>query len=368
MVEKINTLVIAVLFGSLLLLSFLLFSNPLKVNRRGNLWFGCSVFLWSTFWLDEIMELTFGFGIGYSPPLGLVFIQFLAPVLYFYSVYFFIKPTYRFQYSDLFCLIVPALYLVILIVEKKTGTAPFLSTVKLGLIIGQTLFFSIFIFLKIKTYQRQIEHFASNTSEISLKWLEYILYLILALVVVVSIYNLVFAMEHTNLFFNSVMLIIVFSVAYSALQQKEIYPVNENQKETIIEIETSIETDIPKKKIVSDGELVEFKGRLNLLMKENMPYKDPEINLIKLANMMNVTPHQLSYVINTGFNENFFRYINHFRVETAKKLISGEQMNNYSLLGIAFESGFNSKTAFNNTFKKFTNQTPSEYKKSGSGL
>jgi AraC-like DNA-binding protein len=164
------------------------------------------------------------------------------------------------------------------------------------------------------------------------------------------------------------MLFIVFGVAYSALRQKEIYPVNAGQEEEIMDIETITPFSDQKRKVVSDIELVEFKTALNQLMKEKMPYKDPEINLIKLAAMLKMTPHQLSYVINTGFNENFFQFINRHRVEAARDLIAKGNLNNFSLLGIAFESGFNSKTTFNNTFKKITSQTPTEFRKSCSGL
>jgi AraC-like DNA-binding protein len=71
----------------------------------------------------------------------------------------------------------------------------------------------------------------------------------------------------------------------------------------------------------------------------------------------------MSYLINSGFGENFFQFINKYRVERAKELLNIDKLSKYSILGIAFESGFNSKTTFNTTFKKFTNQTPSEYLK-----
>ena len=78
---------------------------------------------------------------------------------------------------------------------------------------------------------------------------------------------------------------------------------------------------------------------------------------------MNCTPHQLSYIINNGFDENFYQFINRFRIEEAKKLILNPNMNHLSLLGIGFEVGFNSKSVFNTTFKKNTGKTPSEFKK-----
>ncbi|WP_449397875.1 helix-turn-helix domain-containing protein [Chryseobacterium wanjuense] len=68
-------------------------------------------------------------------------------------------------------------------------------------------------------------------------------------------------------------------------------------------------------------------------------------------------------MINAGFQKNFFQYVNEYRIEHAKKLLKDNSKNKLSILGIAYESGFNSKTSFNTTFKKLTNQTPSEFKK-----
>ena len=61
-----------------------------------------------------------------------------------------------------------------------------------------------------------------------------------------------------------------------------------------------------KRKIIPDSEVESLKLKLSELMKLQKPYLDSELNLIKLAELINMTPHQLSYIINTGFNENFF--------------------------------------------------------------
>ncbi|WP_281979263.1 helix-turn-helix domain-containing protein [Tenacibaculum mesophilum] len=103
-------------------------------------------------------------------------------------------------------------------------------------------------------------------------------------------------------------------------------------------------------------------------MKTKHLYLDNNINLASLAEEMQITSHQLSYVINNGFNQNFYQFINSYRIEKAKKLLMDKSSEKLSILGIAFESGFSSKTAFNTTFKKLTNQTPSEFKKQSSSL
>jgi len=83
-------------------------------------------------------------------------------------------------------------------------------------------------------------------------------------------------------------------------------------------------------------------------------FRDSELNIIS---------HYLSQVINEQFNLNFFDFVNRYRVEVFKEKIKDTVFRNYSLLGIAFECGFNSKSAFNRIFKQATGLTPSQFKK-----
>ena len=117
------------------------------------------------------------------------------------------------------------------------------------------------------------------------------------------------------------------------------------------------------KKLISDDELREMKSILIQVMDNKKPFLDTELSLFKLASQLDISSHLLSYIINNGCNENFYQFINRYRIEEAKKMIQDPKMEHLSLMGIAFEVGFNSKTVFNTTFKKITNQTPSEFKK-----
>ena len=110
------------------------------------------------------------------------------------------------------------------------------------------------------------------------------------------------------------------------------------------------------------------KERLIALMENEKPYLDTQLNLFKLAELHGSTVHELSSLINKGFNENFNQFINRYRVEESKKLLVSEQHQNLSMLGIAYEAGFNSKTVFNATFKKMVGKTPTEYRKTRSDL
>ena len=85
------------------------------------------------------------------------------------------------------------------------------------------------------------------------------------------------------------------------------------------------------------------------------------MTLNDLAAKLKVQPHVLSKVINDGFEKNFFDLVNTYRIEEFKRRIEDPRYKNYTLLSLAFEVGFNSKTAFNRSFKKITNQTPSDF-------
>jgi AraC-like DNA-binding protein len=103
------------------------------------------------------------------------------------------------------------------------------------------------------------------------------------------------------------------------------------------------------------------KEELLAYMQERQTYLDPELNLRDLAASLHMSRSQLSDVINNGFGKNFNDFINSYRVDHFKQLLRQGRQEHLSLLGLAYESGFNSKATFNRVFRKFTGQSPSEY-------
>jgi AraC-like DNA-binding protein len=93
------------------------------------------------------------------------------------------------------------------------------------------------------------------------------------------------------------------------------------------------------------------------------PYLEPELTLMELAAKLSVTPHNLSQVFNCEIKKSFFDFVNEYRVGEAKKLLSSPQYSHYSILGIALDAGFNSKSAFYTAFGKHVGTTPSEFRK-----
>jgi adenylate cyclase len=104
--------------------------------------------------------------------------------------------------------------------------------------------------------------------------------------------------------------------------------------------------------------------QLETYMSDEKPFLQANLTLRQLAEMINIHPNSLSELLNEKVGKNFSEYINHYRVETFKEIATTPKNAHLSLLGLAYESGFNSKTAFNSFFKKETGMTPNQYLKS----
>jgi AraC-like DNA-binding protein len=359
--SEFNSFIVILIYGSLVLLSLLKLANPLKVNRKANFWFGIFLFLWSTFWMDEVLFLITGSEVEFHSLSAVRFVQFLTPLFFYFSVLFYTNPSFKFRITDLKFLLFPLAFLICLGCVALGYDSPF-EYLSIILILVQALFYTGLSYITIRKHQRKIQQFSSNTEGIDLNWLEYIILVVFIVNIIYVIYNLFYDPQSLNFFINTVFLLVIYFVGYYSLKQKEIYPLEEKQREELISIDEGSDSEEVKRKLISDEELLKIRTNLENMMENQKPYLDSELNLIKLAEMLSVSTHHLSYVINTGFGKNFFQYVNEFRVEHAKKLLK-EPNSKLSILGIAYESGFNSKTSFNTTFKKLTGQTPSEFKK-----
>jgi AraC-like DNA-binding protein len=98
-------------------------------------------------------------------------------------------------------------------------------------------------------------------------------------------------------------------------------------------------------------------------MDAKKPHLEPELTLMELASRLSVTPHNLSQVFNCEINKSFFDFVNEYRVQEAKRLLSAPDYGHFSIFGIALDAGFNSKSAFYTAFGKYAGTTPSEFRK-----
>jgi AraC-like DNA-binding protein len=107
----------------------------------------------------------------------------------------------------------------------------------------------------------------------------------------------------------------------------------------------------------------EILGKLLHFMRSERPYLEPEITIEKLAKRLAVKRHHLTEVINEGLEKNFFLFINEYRIASVKHALADEDGQSRTLLDIAYDAGFNSKSSFNLAFKRIMGTTPSQYRK-----
>lgn len=97
---------------------------------------------------------------------------------------------------------------------------------------------------------------------------------------------------------------------------------------------------------------------------EAHPYLDTELTIDKLSEKLQLQRHVVTEVLNTGFNKNFYQFVNEFRVEAVKQMLNDPKKNILSIEAIGYECGFNSKSTFFSVFKSITGKTPAQYKES----
>ncbi|MFK7901185.1 MAG: helix-turn-helix domain-containing protein [Cyclobacteriaceae bacterium] len=108
-------------------------------------------------------------------------------------------------------------------------------------------------------------------------------------------------------------------------------------------------------------DIKQWKERLSHLMMEKALFKNPRLTLSDVANELGTTTKIISTVVNSGFDMNFNDFVNYFRIKAIEEKLNNGEQDTSTLLGIAFDCGFNSKSTFNRAFKKSTSLTPKEY-------
>ncbi len=368
----------AIICGSAFLLTFIIFVNQNKVNIKANRWFGSFIFyIFLILFEDVIIDSKILQEDDILNQLINISSFVVAPVFYL-SVSYYIEPVRKWKTIDYFhfCFAFLIFTLLILswIIDSKAEPEDISPEIEQKTIAIFNFIFSLYVFIycflayrKIIKHENTIRLLNSVSENLDLKWLKNIIVGVI-FITIFWILDIVFQISEGNKTFDFLTSLIyflsIFYITYYWQKQKEIFPYSLEEKK---EIETIIvETSLPegkRKQLLNHEELEEQKSRLLQLMYAEKPYLDFELNLVKLAASMNISTHILSYVINNGFGENFYQFINRYRIEEAKKLMANSETDRLSLLGIGFTVGFNSKTVFNTTFKKVTGQTPSEYKK-----
>ncbi|MCK5209493.1 MAG: helix-turn-helix transcriptional regulator, partial [Cyclobacteriaceae bacterium] len=209
-----------------------------------------------------------------------------------------------------------------------------------------------------KHYMRIKDNF-SYTEKINLKWLRN---LILGMVIIwIAVLFTEFIDEEIgSAFVFSAVTLFVFIIGYYGIRQGVIFadPLeNPHRRDTA-------NKEKYKKSPLDMGRSQSLLDRLLHFMEEKKPYLETKITLPQLANQFETNPNYLSQVINEKLNQNFYDFINRYRVEEFMEKLKKEDAMNYTLFGHARDCGFSSKSSFHEVFKKQTGQTPSQFQAS----
>jgi AraC-like DNA-binding protein len=234
------------------------------------------------------------------------------------------------------------------------------------LIFVQFLFYIIASWRLVYQYKQAAGQYYSNTREVNLSWLFSTILFFFGIAILCIINGLLIQTVFADYFlfgFNLIifaMLIFIITVLLKALQKpyffsfsdEPVYPLN-----TRARTQTAADPAEMKKTAQS---LLDF-------MQENKPYRDPELTLEQLATRLSLKPRVLSQVINEIIGQNFYNFINRYRIQEASRLLTNPKDKKITILEVLYEVGFNSKSSFNTLFKKYMGLTPTDFKKKQGG-
>ena len=205
-------------------------------------------------------------------------------------------------------------------------------------------------FLLIQKYRKNIKHKLSQIEGKTLDWLRF-------LTLGIGIIWLLVFVGNNDLIFSGVVLFIIL-IGIFGIRQNHIF----SNTEEIIDRKPLLTSDVKYKKSgLSNISKIEITKKLEQLIETEKTYLNPELSLNELARKIDTQPNYLSQILNEHFEMNFYDFINSKRVDEFCSKVKNNELKHYKLIEIAYECGFNSKSAFNRNFKRFLGITPSEY-------
>ena len=284
----------------------------------------------------------------------------IAPLLFFYTraltdSTFKIRWRESLHFLPSLAAMATALFLEDLMhVEEST---PAVDRMFLGFMAVQMVVYVLRMLFILRDHTKNIQNTYSSLEQINLRWLRLF---VISQTVIWPVAGFIDVQKHDSSEIGFVWLLVsIFMVitGYFGLRQPEIFSgaLQEERRAT------QGEKKKYEKSALSSEQGERILQRLHSFMESSKPYLIPTLTLPELSKQMNVSPHHLSQILNEKLNNNFFEYINNFRVKEAKRLLKDPGSRHLTLAAIGFEAGFNSVSSFNSVFKKSTSFTPSEY-------
>lgn len=312
------------------------------------------MFLFSIYYTEESFNYPFLLGIGLPLPLiqGVMLYLYVASsthqlpknknVLFVH----FIPATAAYIYLIPFFFL-PADEKIFIYKNEGVGYEVFMTILIFSFSI-LAIVYQAWTIILLNRHKKKIENQFSDIEKINLNWLRIMIWGMGIIWFVVIIFQ-------TDVYNFITIALFVFAIGFFGIRQIGVFP--QNQEPTGGE-----ERKEKYSKSGLKGEFsLELYEKLKQLMENEKMYTKNDLVIQDLATKLDVHPNYLSQVINEKGGRNFYEFINNYRVEEFKRLLNVPKNQQLTLLSLAFECGFNSKSSFNRYFKKSTGQTPSQY-------
>ena len=377
-------------YSSLLLLFFfhgmvfsiLLLRNGIIHNNRASKWLSLLLFLWAMYLIPYMLGYA-GWYTGGIKRAIMFFVPFMqvlliGPVVYFYTKSL-LNSSFKLSKKDYLHFIPAILYgiysLVVFVTDKlildeyyfyadqkDKDLADWYQMV--GLI---SMAYYLIISLKYYfNYKRLLFEKVSYAESILFVWIRNFMLAFLGLLILRVLF-FIFDKEWGN-FGSQFWYYIAFSIVfyyiaitgYSNIIQQITLQGEKLKMVNVFEDETPTKGVSDSVNATEKNDTV-WKTKLSELMSEKRLFENPRLTLSDVAQELNITTKTVSSAVNSGFNMNFNDFVNHYRIEAVKEKLNKGEHTTTTLLGIALDSGFNSKATFNRAFKKSTSLSPKDF-------
>jgi AraC-like DNA-binding protein len=233
----------------------------------------------------------------------------------------------------------------------------------------QYVFYIVSVFLILKKYKEIYLENYTNPGTSTYKWLFQMTCVFLAAHSVVALKNIIRYSDFREVFLwanvlvGTIALFITCWFIMKALKHPELFRgINSKlrlTKDILPEVEEKSESANEQNDLIS-RQITELKR----YMTEKEPFLDPSLTIQELSNQINIPVRDLSILINHHIDQHFFDFVNEYRIQKAMNILKDQSKSQLTVLEILYEVGFNSKSSFNTSFKKYTNLTPTAYRNS----
>ncbi len=237
------------------------------------------------------------------------------------------------------------------------------------IILGQTLIYLFLSFRSLRQYERIIKQTKSHSNWISLTWLNQFLGGVVLLFLFDLLRNMIHHFKSANThdtLFNVLLLLIILMiniVVFKSLNHtSKFMGVTEEDRKLSIDQNQKL-----KKLELTEDEVQHLRTKIEGILLKKKLFMQAELTLTEFADYVEELPRTVSQIINLQLKTNFSDWINEHRIQYAKKLLETTTSKEKNISQILYESGFNSKSSFYNTFSKKVGLTPKEYRKSIQG-